>query len=71
MVRLFRENVGELGGRVRQAAEHAATIWNEAAEATPAPTSADPHPNELRARALMRRWVKRDFLGQTPICQWP
>ena len=62
MVRVFRENVGELGERVRQAAEHAATLWNEAAEATPAPISADPHPNELRARALMRRWVKHDFL---------
>lgn len=62
MVRVFRENVGELGERVRQAAEHAATLWNEAAEATPAATTADPHPHELRARALMRRWVKRDFL---------
>ena len=62
MVRLFRENVGELGERVRQAAEHAANLWNEAAEAAPAPVTSDPHPNELRARALMRRWVKRDFL---------
>ena len=62
MVRLFRENMGELGGRVRQAAEHAATLWNEAAEAPAAPVSDDPHPHELRARALMRRWVKRDFL---------
>ncbi len=62
MVRVIRENVGDLGERVRQAAEHAATLWNEAAEASPAPISADPHPQELRARALMRRWVKRDFL---------
>ncbi|HEX8996143.1 MAG TPA: hypothetical protein VF812_08935 [Ktedonobacterales bacterium] len=62
MVRLFRENVGELGERVRQAAEHAATLWTEAAEAAPAATTSDPHPHELRARALMRRWVKRDFL---------
>ena len=62
MVRLFRENVGELGDRVRQAAEHAATLWNEAAEAPAAPATNDPHPHELRARALMRRWVKRDFL---------
>ncbi|HET9110181.1 MAG TPA: hypothetical protein VFN78_05080 [Ktedonobacterales bacterium] len=62
MVRLFRENMGELGERVRQAAEHAATLWNDAAEAPAAPISDDPHPHELRARALMRRWVKRDFL---------
>jgi len=62
MVRLFRENMGELGERVRQAAEHAATLWNEAAEAAPVTVATDPHPHELRARALMRRWVKRDFL---------
>lgn len=62
IVRLFRENVGELGERVRQAAEHAATLWNDAAEAPSAPVTSDPHPNELRARALMRQWVRRDFL---------
>lgn len=62
MVRVFRENMGELGERVRQAAEHAATLWNEAAEAPAALMPSDPHPNELRARALVRRWVKRDFL---------
>ena len=62
IVRVFRENVGELGERVRQAVDHASTLWNEAAEAAPAPASSDPHPQELRARALMRRWVKRDFL---------
>ncbi|HEX8732680.1 MAG TPA: hypothetical protein VF725_11550, partial [Ktedonobacterales bacterium] len=62
IVRVFRENMGELGERVRQAVDHASTLWNEAAEAAPAPASADPHPQELRARALMRRWVKRDFL---------
>ncbi|MDE3229742.1 MAG: hypothetical protein KGO05_07655, partial [Chloroflexota bacterium] len=62
IVRVFRENMGELGERVRQAVDHASTLWNEAAEAAPAPASADPHPNELRARALVRRWVKRDFL---------
>ncbi|HEU5345035.1 MAG TPA: hypothetical protein VFU60_11865 [Ktedonobacterales bacterium] len=62
MVRVFRENMGELGERVRQAAEHAATLWNEAAEAPAAPMPVDPHPHELRARALVRRWVKRDFL---------
>lgn len=62
MVRVFRENVGDLGERVRQAAEHAATLWNEAAEAPAAPASTDPHPHELRSRALIRRWVKRDFL---------
>ncbi|HEX2349751.1 MAG TPA: hypothetical protein VHI51_15060 [Ktedonobacterales bacterium] len=62
MVRVFRENMGELGERVRQAAEHAATLWNDAAEAPAAPMPSDPHPHELRARALVRRWVKRDFL---------
>lgn len=62
IVRVVRENVGELGDRVRQAAEHAATLWNEAAEAPAAPQVTDPHPHELRARALMRRWVRRDFL---------
>lgn len=62
LVRIFRENVGELGERVRQAAEHAATLWNDGAEAAPVAATTDPHPNELRARALMRRWVKRDFL---------
>lgn len=62
MVRVFRENMGELGERVRQAAEHAATLWNDAAEAPAVPMPSDPHPHELRARALVRRWVKRDFL---------
>ncbi len=61
MVRAIRENAGELGERVRQAVAHARELWEESA-GVDKPIFDDPHPDEPRARALMRRWVKRDFL---------
>lgn len=61
MVRVIRENAGEFGERVQQAIAHARELWEESA-GVDKPIFDDPHPNELRARALMKRWVKRDFL---------
>lgn len=61
MVRAIRENAGELGERVQQAIAHARELWEESA-GVDKPIFDDPHPDELRARALMRRWVRRDFL---------
>lgn len=61
MVRAFRESAGELGDRVQQAIAHARVLWEESASIDE-PVMDDPHPDEARARALMRRWVKRDFL---------
>ncbi|HEX9037094.1 MAG TPA: hypothetical protein VF808_08920 [Ktedonobacterales bacterium] len=61
IVRAFRENAGELGERVQQAIAHARVLWEESA-VIDAPIPDDLHPDEPRARALMRRWVKRDFL---------
>lgn len=61
MVRVIRENAGELGERVQQAITHARELWEESA-GLDKPIFDDPHPDEPRARALMKRWVKRDFL---------
>ena len=61
MVRAIRENAGELGERVQQAIAHARELWDESARVEK-PILDDLHPDELRARALMRRWVRRDFL---------
>ncbi len=63
-VRIVRESAGELGARVMQAMEYASTLWNEASVEHPPATlekrlSAE---DEQRARALVRRWVRRDFL---------
>src|SRR5258708_22023263 len=63
-LRLVRENVGDLGARVRKALDHATALWEEA---QPAAADAPPMPHipgedDAFARSLARRWVQRDFL---------
>ncbi len=64
-MRVIRESAGELGTRVRQVLDHAATLWNQAGPGAPTTndrTSAISSAHELRARALARRWRTIDFL---------
>jgi hypothetical protein len=61
-LRLVRENVGDLGARVRKALDHATALWEGA---QPAAVEAPPHvpgEDDAFARSLARRWVQRDFL---------
>lgn len=60
-LRAIRESAGDLGTRVRQALQQASDLWDEAGPGAPGQSSATPEA-ELRARALARRWVERDFL---------
>ncbi len=57
----IRETVGDLGSRVRQALEHASTLWDEAGTAVPTSSTVSPA-QERRARELAKRWVSIDFL---------
>lgn len=61
MVRMIRENAGELGERVQQAIAHTRELWEESATIG-GPIPDELHPDEPRARGLARRWVKRDVL---------
>ncbi|HEU5347863.1 MAG TPA: hypothetical protein VFU63_04550, partial [Ktedonobacterales bacterium] len=63
-IRMFRESMGDLGTRVRQALDHASELWEESSGIDPesAGTRNLAPANELRARELARRWVARDFL---------
>ncbi|MEO7002912.1 MAG: hypothetical protein ABI068_13920 [Ktedonobacterales bacterium] len=63
----LRETMGDLGGRVRQAIQHAATVWDEVAEAPEPQLGAVSHDDEVRARAITRRWVKRDVLVELEL----
>lgn len=63
-IRLFRESMGDLGMRVRQALDRASELWESSSGVDPETIGArDLAPaNDLRARELARRWVARDFL---------
>jgi hypothetical protein len=63
-VRLVRESAGELGSRVLQALEYAGTLWKEAIPENPLATLETrlALEDEQRARGLLRRWVRKDFL---------
>ena len=68
-VDMIRENVGDLGSRVRLALDRAAALWDQAA---PDPRSAADEPpvapaDEQRARALARRWTTIDFLVEPDL----
>jgi hypothetical protein len=63
-MRVIRESAGDLGTRVRQVLDHAATLWNQAGPGAPTTTSTTSisPAHELRARTLARRWRTIDFL---------
>ncbi|MBF6591257.1 MAG: hypothetical protein IVW57_12125 [Ktedonobacterales bacterium] len=64
-VRIFRESTGDLGARVRQVITYASTLWAQAspaAEIGGRDPSGVPPADEMRARALARRWITLDFL---------
>jgi len=59
---VIRETMGDLGDRVRQTLEYTSSLWNDAAE-PPEANESDVHElADIKARALARRWVERDFL---------
>ncbi len=60
-IRVIRETAGDLGIRVRQALDHATTLWEEARPGQLAESAVAPE-HERLARALARRWTERDFL---------
>lgn len=65
MIDTFRETAGDLGTRVREVMEYASEVWAQAspvADAEAPETSAVSLADELRARALARRWAAVDFL---------
>jgi hypothetical protein len=61
LVRVIRESAGEFGERVQLAVAHARDLWAESATLQ-APIPDELHPDEPRARSLVRRWAKRDIL---------
>jgi hypothetical protein len=58
---LIRESAGDLGARVRQALDHATSLWDETHPGLPESRHVVPE-DDLYARTLARRWVERDFL---------
>jgi len=70
-MRVMRESAGELGSRVMQAMEYAGVLWNEASLADP-PAKLDMQlstEDEQRARSLVRRWVRKDFLVDPDLAE--
>ena len=63
-IRIFRDSMGDLGTRVRQVLGRATELWEASSGIDPDSTGTRnlAPANELRARALARRWVARDFL---------
>ncbi|HET8906838.1 MAG TPA: hypothetical protein VFN11_07725 [Ktedonobacterales bacterium] len=63
-IRVFRDSMGDLGTRVRQVLGRANELWDATSGIDPDATGIRnlAPANELRARALARRWVERDFL---------
>ncbi len=63
----IRETMGDLGERVRQTLEYTSTLWNDVAD-VPEANESDVHElADIKARALARRWVARDFLVEPDL----
>jgi hypothetical protein len=67
-MRVIRESAGELGTRVRMVLDHAANLWDQAGPGAPATSAISPD-DELRARALARRWKTIDFLVDPELAE--
>jgi len=63
----IRETMGDLGDRVRQTLEYTSSLWNEVADPTEANESDVHELADIKARALARRWVERDFLVEPDL----
>ncbi|WIG61064.1 MAG: hypothetical protein OJF49_003812 [Ktedonobacterales bacterium] len=62
MLQAMRQSAGNLGTRVRQALDHASSLWDEAHPGLPVRRDIVTTEDEHHARSLARGWARRDFL---------